>query len=49
MTTATTLECGKRMLEDSLWRACEEDYRQCQADAEAAIAKLRQKCNINPV
>lgn len=36
----TTLEGSKRMLDDSLWRAYEEGYRQCQADAKAAIAKL---------
>jgi hypothetical protein len=43
MTTSNTLECSKRMLEDCLWRAYEEDYRQCQADAKAVIAKLEQK------
>lgn len=36
----TTLEGSKRMLDDALWRAYEEGYRQCQADAKAAIAKL---------
>ena len=36
----TTLEGSKRMLEDSLWRAYQEGYRQCQADAKAAISKL---------
>ena len=36
----TTLEGSKRMLEDTLWRAYEEGYRQCQADIKAAIAKM---------
>lgn len=36
----TTLEGSKRMLDDALWRAYEEGYRQCQADAKAAVAKL---------
>lgn len=36
----TTLEGSKRMLDDSLWRAYQEGYRQCQADMKAAIDKL---------
>lgn len=36
----TTLEGNKRMLEDALWRAYQEGYRQCQADAKAALTKL---------
>ena len=36
----TTLEGSKRMLDDELWRAYEEGYRQCQADIKAALAKM---------
>ena len=36
----TTLEGSKRMLDDALWQAYQEGYRQCQADAKVAIAKL---------
>lgn len=36
----TTLEGSKRMLDDVMWRAYEEGYKQCQVDIRAALAKL---------
>jgi hypothetical protein len=36
----TTLEGSRRMLDDSLWRAYEEGYKQCQADIKAALKKM---------
>ena len=36
----TTLEGSRRMLDDALWRAYEEGYRQCQADIKAALSKM---------
>lgn len=35
-----TLDGSKLMLEDALWIAYEEGYRQCQEDVKAAIDKL---------
>ncbi|MDO8776592.1 MAG: hypothetical protein Q7K57_49340 [Burkholderiaceae bacterium] len=36
----TTLEGSKCMLEDVMWQAYEEGYKQCQADITAALAKM---------
>ena len=36
----TTLEGSKRMLDDALWKAYEEGYRQCQEDIKAAIERM---------
>lgn len=36
----TTLEGAKRMLDEALWQAYQEGYKQCQADVKKAVAKL---------
>lgn len=36
----TALEGAKRMLDEALWQAYQEGYKQCQADVKKAVAKL---------